>query len=218
MVPDLLPGNGMRNEGVQVTVVEEVVMLNAPERVVPRQTIARWPVDWSAAWVGALSGMVVLLVIALIGVAVGAHRTATSRIVRWSDFGLGSLLFTVLGAFLAFVVAGWVSARIAGFVRSEPAMLHGAIAWLLGVSLVIAVGTTGAAPFGPWYSGVVVLRPAGPVIAEDADSARAARNAALGAVGAVLLGLVGAVVGGWMASGEPMTLTHYRTREERRAA
>jgi len=26
---------------------------------------------------------------------------------------------------------------------------------------------------------------------------------------------VGAVVGGWMASGEPMTLTYYRSREQR---
>jgi hypothetical protein len=26
------------------------------------------------------------------------------------------------------------------------------------------------------------------------------------------LGLVGSVIGGWMASGEPMTFTYYRTR------
>ena len=31
-------------------------------------------------------------------------------------------------------------------------------------------------------------------------------------VSALLLGLVGSVIGGWMASGEPMTLTHYRHR------
>ena len=36
--------------------------------------------------------------------------------------------------------------------------------------------------------------------------------AALGALTALLLGLVGSVIGGWMASGEPMTFTHYRTR------
>jgi uncharacterized membrane protein YeaQ/YmgE (transglycosylase-associated protein family) len=48
---------------------------------------------------------------------------------------------------------------------------------------------------------------------EDPEAARVARNAALGALTAMLLGLVGAVVGGWMASGEPMTLTHYRTRK-----
>jgi hypothetical protein len=30
---------------------------------------------------------------------------------------------------------------------------------------------------------------------------------------AVLLGLVGSVLGGWMASGEPMKLTYYRHRD-----
>jgi hypothetical protein len=28
-----------------------------------------------------------------------------------------------------------------------------------------------------------------------------------------LLGLIGSVIGGWMASGEPMTFTHYRRRD-----
>jgi hypothetical protein len=35
------------------------------------------------------------------------------------------------------------------------------------------------------------------------------------AVTALLLGLVGGVIGGWMASGEPMTFTYYRTRPVR---
>ena len=47
----------------------------------------------------------------------------------------------------------------------------------------------------------------------EIDAAKATRNAALGAATAMLLGLMGAVIGGWMASGEPMTFTHWRTRE-----
>jgi hypothetical protein len=30
---------------------------------------------------------------------------------------------------------------------------------------------------------------------------------------ALLLGLVGSALGGWMASGEPMSMTYYRRRE-----
>jgi hypothetical protein len=44
------------------------------------------------------------------------------------------------------------------------------------------------------------------------DTPRATRNSALGAATALLLGLIGAVIGGWMASGEPMNFSHYRTR------
>jgi len=41
------------------------------------------------------------------------------------------------------------------------------------------------------------------------EAAKATRNGALTAASALLLGLMGSVVGGWMASGEPMTLTHH---------
>jgi hypothetical protein len=44
------------------------------------------------------------------------------------------------------------------------------------------------------------------------DTPRATRNAALGAVTALLLGLIGSVLGGWLACGEPMSLTYYRHR------
>jgi hypothetical protein len=47
------------------------------------------------------------------------------------------------------------------------------------------------------------------------ETPRAIRNSALGAITALLLGLVGSVAGGWMASGEPMNFTHYRTRKPR---
>jgi hypothetical protein len=181
-----------------------------------------WPVDWSAVWVGALSAVVVSLIIALIGMAIGAHALAATRIVRWKEFGFGSLMFSVFGAFLAFAVGGWVAGRISGYRWSEPAILHGAIAWLVGVSLIVTLGTIGTTTFGPWYRGIGGFRvstvPATvPAPADDPDAARAARNAALGGVTAILLGLVGAAIGGWMASGEPMTLTHHRSRERRAA-
>jgi hypothetical protein len=192
-----------------------------PPSVVLRRPTG-WPVDWSAVWVGALSAVVVSLIIALIGMAIGAHAIAATRIVRWKEFGFGSLIFSVFGAFLAFTVGGWVAGRISGFRLSEPAILHGAIAWLVGVSLIVTLGTVGTTAFGPWYRGIGGFRvstvPATvPAPAEDPDAARAARNAALGGVTAILLGLVGAAIGGWMASGEPMTLTYHRSRERRAA-
>jgi hypothetical protein len=44
------------------------------------------------------------------------------------------------------------------------------------------------------------------------ETPQATRNGALAAIVALLLGLLGSVIGGWMASGEPMNFTHYRTR------
>jgi hypothetical protein len=51
----------------------------------------------------------------------------------------------------------------------------------------------------------------------SSEAAAAARNAAVGGACALLLSLVGAVIGGWMTSGEPMTLTYYRMRGRDRA-
>ncbi len=50
------------------------------------------------------------------------------------------------------------------------------------------------------------------VVADPLAAAIMARNGALAALTALLLGLVGSVVGGWMASGEPMTFTYHPIR------
>ena len=47
------------------------------------------------------------------------------------------------------------------------------------------------------------------------DTPKVTRNTALGAVTALLLGLLGSVIGGWMASGEPMNFNHFQTRKAR---
>ena len=205
---------------------EPVVVVSQAETWVP------WPVSWSAIWVGALAAIALALLFGLVGIALGFHLLGPSgRIVDWHKFGIGALIFSVCGAFFSGVVGGWVAGKIAGMRRSEPAMLHGAIVWLVTVPLVLALAALGAGSyFGGWYVGLAgqavwatppsvpgsapstLLDPAARAAAEQ-EAARVARNSALGAVTALLLGLVGSVIGGWMASGEPMTFTYYRTRQ-----
>jgi hypothetical protein len=173
-----------------------------------------WPI-WSAVWVGALSALAVGLIIGLIGYAVGAHQLAGPRTMTFKNIRLVTMLFNVAGAFFAFVVGGWVAARIAGLRRAEPAMLHGAVAWLITIPMMLLLGALGAtAMYGSWYSGLVAGTPTWATTAPSTpELAAAVRNSALATVGAMLLGLVGAVIGGWMASGEPMRLGHYRRRD-----
>lgn len=171
-----------------------------------------WRVNWSAVWVGSLTGVVVALVIGMIGFAVGAHEASTT--IDWHKVRLLSAAFSIGGAFFAFVAGGWAAGRIAGTRRSESAMLHGAIVWLLGTPLLVGLATVGAMThFGGWYGGLVGAPAWAAAPPVDATAAAAARNMALATVIALLLGLVGGVLGGWLASGEPMTLTHYRRRQ-----
>jgi hypothetical protein len=171
-----------------------------------------WPVVWSAVWVGALTALAVGLIIGLLGFALGANEAA--RYVDWKKLRLISVIFSVGGAFFAYVAGGWAAARIAGIRRSEPAILHGAIAWLVTVPLLLALAAVGAGGhWGGWYGGLSGMPAWTAATPADPDLAVATRNNALATSVALLLGLVGSVLGGWMASGEPMTFTHYRTRD-----
>jgi hypothetical protein len=183
--------------------------------VVPETQRIPWPINWSAIWVGALSALAVALIIGLAAVAVGAHQLGPAgRIERWSSVGFATLVFAVVGAFFSFVLGGWVAAKINGFRRAETDMLHGAIVWLVTVPLLVGLAALGASSlFGGWYGGLagtpVWVTPAG--ASADPAAAAAARNGALGAVTAMLIGLMGSVIGGWLGSGEPMTLTRVRS-------
>jgi MFS family permease len=172
----------------------------------------RWPIAWSAVWVGALTALAVGLIIGLIGFALGANEAA--HYVDWKKMRLIGAIFSVGGAFFAAVAGGWTAARIAGIRRSEPAMLHGAISFLVTLPLLLALAGLGVAGhWGGWYGGLASIPAFNPNAAPDPDLARATRNNAVATAVALLLGLVGSVIGGWMASGEPMTFTHYKTRD-----
>src|SRR5262245_48975283 len=194
--------------------VEEVTMVTYAE---PGGIGNPWSVSWSAVWVGALSAIALAVILGLAGVAVGAHRVG-HPVGAWRDVHFLTLAWSVFAAFLAFVAGGWAACRVAGFRRSETAMLQGAIAWLVALPLLLILTSFGAATYlGSWYGGLAgtpvwICRPAQ---VDAVAAALAARHAAVTAVTALLLGLVGAVLGGWVASGEPMTFTHYRTRAAR---
>jgi hypothetical protein len=209
----------------------------------------RWAhvhVNWTAVWVGALAAFTCAVIFGLIGIAVEAHRFGPEyRLVDLRHLGIGALVFSVCGAFFSFAIGGWIAGKVAGILHSEPGMVHGAIAWLIAVPMLLGAAALGAGSlFGGWNAGldghaygsattpyvrpdVVANATAEEITAYRSqlaeynqnvtrwhnDTPRATRNSALVALTALLLGLIGGVVGGWMASGEPMNLSHYRTRK-----
>ena len=175
-----------------------------------------WPVYWTAIWVGALSALAVGLIFGLVGTAIGAHQVG-KKVVNLHDLSLWGLVFSVAGAFFSFVAGGWVASSIAGLRRAEDAALHGAMAWLVALPMFLVLAAFGAASFfGTWYSGLAgtPVWATSSSITADPNAAMVARNSAIGAVTALLIGLVGSVIGGWWASGEPMTLTYRRMKEQ----
>lgn len=199
-----------------------------------------WPVNWTAVWVGTLAALAIALIIGLFGVAIGANQAQMGE--RLFDSGRPwPMVWCVLGAFFSFVAGGWCTVKIAGILRSEPAILHAAIAWVVAVPFLVSFAALGAgAFFGSWNSGLAGS-PAWATVAsskapippppsatqrekeqfniaerayqnEQAKHARVARNAATGAAISLLVSLIGAVIGGWLGCGEPMTFTYHRHR------
>lgn len=169
-----------------------------------------WPVCWSAVWVGTLAALAAALILGLIGTALGA--TTAKSLASWSSVSRFDVVAMVVGSFFTFVIGGWVAAKIAGTRLAEPAILHGVIAWLAALPLLTALLALGAGnAYGGWYGGVVGSSPLLNAAAAT-SSPDAVRNTALAALTTILIGLMGAVIGGWMACGEPMTFTHHLKR------
>lgn len=172
----------------------------------------RWPVDWSAVWVGALGALAATLIFGLIGTAIGAQAPKTFS--SWHTVSVLDLIVVVLTAFFGSVVGGWIAGKIAGFEYAEPSILHAAIAWLVAVPLLLGLLAAGAgSAFGGWYGGLVGTSPLVASATAAATPEDVVRNGALASLTGILISLMGAVIGGWMASGEPMTFTHHRTRQ-----
>ena len=176
-----------------------------------------WPVDWDAVWVGALASIGAVILFNLIGTGVGAYKAgADARITYFSDVDRATVAFAVFASFLAFVVGGWVAAQVGAVRTAESAMLHGAVAFIVATVVLIALASLGGPVLSGWYiglspSGVVPEEPGEPV---NPFAARIAANGALAGAAALLLGVAGSVVGGWAGSGERMSLSRYRTREQ----
>ena len=171
-----------------------------------------WAINWSAVWVGSLATLSAALIFGLIGTALGAASFKTFS--SWHSVARLDVALAVFAAFFAFAIGGWCAGKISGLRHAEPSILHAAISWAVALPLLLvllAVG--GAAAFGGWYQGLMTpIMAAPPAVAPPPE---VIRGTALAAVTSILLGLVGAVIGGWIASGEPMHFTHFRTRTTR---
>ncbi len=174
------------------------------------ETWIPWKVNWSAVWVGALAALTASLIFGLLGTASGL--TSLEKLTSWHTVARVDIVMTVCAAFFAYVIGGWAAGKITGARYSEPTILHATIAWLVTMPLLVAMLALGVGnAFGGWYGGLA--SPLG--VTAATATPEALRITAMAALTAILIGLIGSVIGGWMASGEPMTFTHYRKRVDR---
>jgi hypothetical protein len=172
-----------------------------------------WPVNWSGVFAGALSALAAALITGLAAIAVGAQMVGHGEhIVSWNRVHFSGIAFAVCGAFFSFVIGGWVAGKITGYVRPESTMLHAALAWTVAVPMILIFAALGGGGyFGGWYGGLGGSPFWANAALPAADAAVIVRNNALGALTSLLLGLIGSVLGGWMASGHSMSWHAFRS-------
>jgi hypothetical protein len=162
--------------------------------------------------------LIAAVLFSLIATAVGAQKAVDARVLKWADVPIATIVFSVFGAFLASALGAWVAARMSGARLAEPAILHGVVAWLVVMAMVITLAAlAGAHSFAGGYLGQMTP-PGAPAPTSpapvDPNAAIAIRNAAVGSILGILIGLMGSVVGAWIASGERLdSLAHYRTAD-----
>lgn len=173
--------------------------------------VAALTMTWSGIWVGALTSVVAVVLFGFIGTAVGAHKAGIEgRVTEWSGVGFFALSFAIFASFWAFALGGYIAVRIAGVRVPEVSALYGAITFVIATIVLLALASQAAQYLNGWYSGLAPGPVAQPAVAGqpvDPNIAKAARNSAVAAAASMLVGLMGGVIGGWMGSGEPMTLS-----------
>ena len=145
--------------------------------------------QWGPVWGGLLSTFRLMVVLGLVGLAVGLGniRSATT-----GQLGTASLIWGVVITLLSFFVGGWIAGRATSHPgKSFTGFMVGSVVWALGVTLAVlftAMGVGGAAGAALSIFGILAIAPA-------AGAVSAAQNAAIGTLIGLVLAYIACVVG-----------------------
>ena len=149
---------------------EPVVNGDAPRVDVENTVIT--PTDrvrWGSIFAGLFTALSTLLVLTLVGLAIGAASYDPGD--RASGFGIGAGIWSGLSLLLAFALGGYVAARTAAVPGSRNGLLNGALLWAVAIPLLLyALGSGVGALLGT--AGRVATagaQIAGQAAAENAD-------------------------------------------------
>ncbi len=138
-------------------------------------------VRWGAIVAGLFSALSTLLVLALLGLAIGAASFDPGD--RASGFGLGAGIWSGVSLLLAFLVGGVIAARTAAVTGRRNGLLNGALMWAVAIPLLLyALGSGVGALLGT--AGRVATtgaQIAGQVAGEQADNPATQATAAAAA-------------------------------------
>ncbi len=103
-------------------------------------------VRWGPIWAGLLSAFFTLLVLSLLGLAIGASTVHTGAAAQGGgnqDAGSYSAIWAGISAIIAFLIGGYVAGRTAAVHERGWAALNGALVFLLALPLLLWLASQG---------------------------------------------------------------------------
>src|SRR5690606_22508797 len=114
--------------------------------------IVRKRVSWGAVFAGLFTALSTMIVLTVLGIAVGL--TASGADTTLSNVGLGAGIWGGISALISFFVGGWMAAWSRPTIHEGNGMLQGALVWMVSIVLLFygvasgigaAIGATGQA-------------------------------------------------------------------------
>jgi hypothetical protein len=100
-------------------------------------------VSWGGVWGGLLIAIGTMLLLATLGVAIGASAVDPSGGTDVRNVGIGAAIWAGLTLLVAMFVGGMIAARLGVIVDRPTSALHGALVWVLAMLAVLYLATSG---------------------------------------------------------------------------
>ena len=98
-------------------------------------------VSWGAIFAGAAIATAIMVLLGLLGVAIGATISdpISGDTPSAKAFGIGAGLWWIVSGILALLAGGWASARLAGLRRKGEGPLHGLVTWAVTTTALVVL-------------------------------------------------------------------------------
>ena len=140
------PDNGMMAAPVETVNYDREVRETALGNVTQVMNLPTDRVRWGPIWAGLLAAFFTLLVLSLLGLAIGASTVNTGAAVQGSgnqNAGSYSAIWAGISAIIAFLIGGYVAGRTAAVHERGWAALNGALVFLLALPILLWLATQG---------------------------------------------------------------------------
>ncbi|CAN5651256.1 hypothetical protein BH10CHL1_BH10CHL1_26610 [soil metagenome] len=119
-------------EGMHTDVVDTY---QSPSSVSGSGPVTGDRVRWGAILAGLFAALTTLVVMSVLGLAIGLSSYDAGD--PLGNFGLGAGIWGIISALLAFLIGGWVAASTAGARGRGNGILNGSMVWVVAIPLIL---------------------------------------------------------------------------------